>query len=119
MVGILTKKWDKWYVVYNVLDEDLNINNAQVLPVHPDDDWLDTCDGNEGAEYQFNITKITKEDASGKSWSEHVAKLLGKSSVENELWISIYNDAVDSGINTMEEFTKYLKENYKPPVKLN
>ena len=117
MVGTLTKKWDKWYVVYTVLDEDLNIDNSQVLPVHPDDEWLDTCDGNEGAEYQFNITKITREDASGKSWSEHVAKLIGKNEISRDLWINIYNDAIDDKVTTMNDFVIWLKEHYEPPKK--
>jgi hypothetical protein len=118
MVGTLTKKWDKWYIIYNEVDDATGWVSGNELPVHPDDCWLDTCDGNEGAEYEFAVDKITKEDASGKRWSERVAKLIGKPTEEHDLWICIYNDATDRGITTMTDFVKYLKENYKAPVKV-
>lgn len=115
MVGTLTKKWDKWYIIYNMYNEDTDLLTGHELPIHPDECWLDTCDGNEGAEYEFTVAKITREDASGKRWSEHVAKLIGKNEVSNDLWINIYNAALDDNITDMYDFVKWLKEHYDPP----
>lgn len=115
MVGTLTKKWDKWYIIYNEVDEATGWVSGNELPVHPDDCWLDTCDGNEGSEFEFAVSKVTKEDAAGKRWSERVAKILGKPDMEQDLWINIYNHAQDKGILTMYDFVIWLKEHYDPP----
>jgi hypothetical protein len=116
MIGTLTKKWDKWYIIYNQLNEDGDVAKYE-LPLHPDECWLDTCDGNEGTEFEFTITRINKEDASGKRWTEQVAKLHSKVVESIDLWINVYNNAVDDGIDTMPEFVRWLKEHYEPPRK--
>jgi hypothetical protein len=118
MKGILAKKYDQWMVIYNEVNDDLYTVGLE-LPLHPEDTWIDTCDGNEGSEYDFDVVKYMKSDGSGKRWTELVAKLNYKITEDsNDLWINIYNDAIDQRIESLDEFVKWLKLNYCPPAKL-
>ena len=118
MKGILTKKYDQWTVIYNEVNDELYTVGLE-LPLHPDDSWIDTCDGNEGSEYDFDVVKHIKSDVSGRRWTELTAKLNHKVTEEpNDLWINIYNDAIDQRIETLDDFVKWLKANYCPPAKL-
>lgn len=110
MVGILTKKRDdRWYVVFTGLD-----GATEMLPTHPQDIWLDSCDGNEGAQYHFDIVKITDKELREYNYYAKLVKKVDKL----DKWENILNSAKQNGINTVEDFLAWLKTHYKAPMKL-
>lgn len=116
MRGILTKMHDKWMIVFNDQESTGEIIGKSI-PVHPDDCWVDSCDGNEGSEYEFEIEKMIKLDSLGMRYTELTAKLLYKV-INNEfdLWIDVYHKVKRTGKETIYDVFVWLKENYEPPT---
>lgn len=115
MRGILTKMHDKWMIVYNDQESTGEIVGKSI-PVHPDDCWVDSCDGNEGSEYEFEIEKLIKLDSLSMRYTELTARLLYKVAKEEfDLWIDVYHKFKRSGKETIHDVFVWLKENYEAP----
>jgi hypothetical protein len=115
MRGILTKMYEKWVIIYNEKEPTGEIIGKSV-PVHPDDCWINNCDGNEGTEYEFEIDRTIKLDSLGMRYTELTAKLLYKiDNEEQDLWIDIYHKVKRTGKETIYDVFVWLKENYEPP----
>jgi hypothetical protein len=117
MRGILTKAYEKWVVIYNEQEPTGEIIGKSI-PVHPDDCWINDCDGNEGAQYEFEIDKTIKLDSLGMRYTELTAKLLHRI-VDDEgqdLWIDIYHKVKRTGNETIYDVFLWLKENYQAPL---
>jgi hypothetical protein len=117
MRGILTKTYEKWVIIYNEKEPAGEIIGKSV-PVHPDDCWINDCDGNEGTEYEFEIDKTIKLDSLGMRYTELTAKLLHRviEEEERDLWIDIYHKVKRTGNETVYDVFLWLKENYQPPI---
>lgn len=117
MRGILTKTYEKWVMIYNEKESTGEIIGKSV-PVHPDDCWINDCDGNEGTEYEFEIDKTIKLDSLGMRYTELTAKLLHRviEEEERDLWIDIYHKVKRTGNETVYDVFLWLKENYQPPI---
>jgi len=117
MRGILTKAYEKWVVIYNDQESTGEIVGKSI-PVHPDDCWINDCDGNEGTQYEFEIDKTIKLDSLGMRYTELTAKLLHRviEEEEQDLWIDIYHKVKRTGNETIYDVFLWLKENYQPPI---
>lgn len=115
MQGVLTKMYEKWVVVYNEQEPTGEIVGKS-MPVHPDDCWINDCDGNEGTVYEFEIERTIKIDSMGMRYTELTAKLLHRVlEEENDLWIDIYHKVKRTGSETIYDVFVWLKEHYEPP----
>jgi hypothetical protein len=115
MQGTLTKMYDKWMIIYNDQESTGEIVGKS-LPVHPDDCWINDCDGNEGTVYEFEIDRTIRIGSLGKRYTEMTAKLLYKIvEEEHSLWIDIYHKVKRTGKETIYDVFVWLKENYEPP----
>lgn len=115
MEGTLTKMYDKWMIIYNDQESTGEIVGKS-LPVHPDDCWINDCDGNEGTVYEFEIDRTIRIGSLGKRYTEMTAKLLYKIvEEEHSLWIDIYHKVKRTGKETIYDVFVWLKENYEPP----
>lgn len=115
MTGTLTKMYDKWVIIYNEKEPTGEIVGKSI-PVHPDDCWINDCDGNEGTEYEFEIDRTIKIDSMGMRYTELTAKLLYLVvEEENNLWIDIYHRLKRTGNEIIYDAFVWLKENYEPP----
>lgn len=115
MQGTLTKMYDKWMIIYNDQESTGEIVGKS-LPVHPDDCWINDCDGNEGTVYAFEIDRTIRIDSLGMRYTEMTAKLLYKIvEEEHSLWIDIYHKVKRTGNETIYDVFVWLKENYEPP----
>jgi len=117
MRGILTKAYEKWVVIYNDQESTGEIVGKSI-PVHPDDCWINDCDGNEGTDYELEIDKTIKLDSLGMRYTELTAKLLHRviEEEEQDLWIDIYHKVKRTGNQTIYDVFLWLKENYQPPI---
>jgi hypothetical protein len=117
MRGILTKAYEKWVMIYNEQESTGEIIGKSI-PVHPDDCWINDCDGNEGTQYEFEIDKTIKIDSLGMRYTELTAKLLHRviDEEEQDLWIDIYHKVKRTGSETIYDVFLWLKENYQPPI---
>lgn len=107
MEGILAKREDKWHIIFTGLD-----GVTEILPIHPDDNWLDSCDGNEGAGYEFDIVKYP--EIIGYTYCARLVKKIHKL----DKWDRILNSAQQEGIISIEDFISWLKTNYSAPIKI-
>lgn len=116
MQGTLTKMHEKWTIVYNDQESTGEIV-VKSIPVHPDDCWVNDCDGNEGTVYEFEIDRTIRLDSLGMRYTELTAKLLYKV-INNEfdLWIDVYHKVKRTGKETIYDVFVWLKENYEPPT---
>jgi hypothetical protein len=115
MQGTLTKMYDKWMIIYNDQESTGEIVGKS-LPVHPDDCWINDCDGNEGTVYEFEIDRTIRIGSLGMRYTEMTAKLLYKIvEEEHSLWIDIYHKVKRTGKETIYDVFVWLKENYEPP----
>jgi hypothetical protein len=115
MQGTLTKMYDKWMIIYNDQESTGEIVGKS-LPVHPDDCWINDCDGNEGTVYEFEIDRTIGIGSLGMRYTEMTAKLLYKIvEEEHSLWIDIYHKVKRTGNETIYDVFVWLKENYEPP----
>jgi hypothetical protein len=115
MIGTLTKMHGKWNIVYNNQESTGEIVVTSI-PVHPDDCWINDCDGNEGTVYEFEIDKTVQLDSLGMRYTEITAKLLYKvCEEEQDLWIDVYHKVKRTGKDTIYDVFVWLKENYEPP----
>jgi hypothetical protein len=116
MRGILTKAYEKWVMIYNEKEPTGEIVGKSI-PVHPDDCWINDCDGNEGTQYEFEIDKTIKLDSLGMRYTELTAKLLHRViEEEKDLWIDIYHKIKRTGNETINDVFVWLKENYQAPI---
>lgn len=117
MRGILTKAYEKWVMIYNDQESTGEIVGKSI-PVHPDDCWINDCDGNEGTQYEFEIDKTIRLDSLGMRYTELTAKLLHRviDEKEQDLWIDIYHKVKRTGSETIYDVFLWLKENYQPPI---